>query len=215
MTSDKNLEYNDFFSNSEMDGLQSNDGIIVLGATTQKGYLDQALLRPGRFDTKVKVILPDIRGRRDILELFLSKVKYVSSIDIDKIAKMTNGFSGAELQILINKAAIRAAQLNKEHVTMAEVEYAKSRVRDEEDIRKEEMLKNMQRSHQKKEIVPEDIQVRFDDVKGCDKAKQELQDIAELLMNPEKISALGGSLPKGVLLSGKSIAWIKIGKSAF
>ena len=172
------------------------------------------MLRPGRFDTKVKVILPDIGGRKDILELFLSKVKYVSSIDIDKIAKMTNGFSGAELQILINKAAIRAAQLNKEHVTMAEVEYAKSRVRDEEDIRKEEMLKNMQRSHQKKEIVPEDIQVRFDDVKGCDEAKKELQDIVEFLMNPEKISALGGRLPKGVLLSGNSIAWIKIGKSA-
>ena len=55
------------------------------------------------------------------------------------------------------------------------------------------------------EIVPEDIQVRFDDVKGCDEAKQELQDIVEFLMNPEKISALGGRLPKGVLLSGKSV----------
>ena len=57
------------------------------------------------------------------------------------------------------------------------------------------------------EIVPEDIQVRFDDVKGCDEAKHELQNIVESLMNPEKISALGGRLPKGVLLSGKSIAW--------
>ena len=130
---------------SEMDGFQSNDGIIVLGATNRQADLDQALLRPGRFDTKVEVILPDIRGRRDILELYLSKVKYISSIDIEKIARMTVGFSGADLQNLINTAAVRAAQLDKEHVTMAEVEYAhdkqvmgtdhKSRVRDEEDIR--------------------------------------------------------------------------------
>ena len=130
---------------SEMDGFQSNDGIIVLGATNRQADLDQALLRPGRFDTKVEVILPDIRGRRDILELYLSKVKYISSIDIEKIARMTVGFSGADLQNLINTAAVRAAQLDKEHVTMAEIEYAhdkqvmgtdhKSRVRDEEDIR--------------------------------------------------------------------------------
>ena len=197
-----------------MDGLQSNDGIIVLGATTQKAYLNQALLRPGRFDTKVKVTLPDIRGRRDILQLYLSKVKYVSSIDIDMIARMTDGFSRADLQNLINKAAIRAAQLDKKHVTMAEVEYAKSRVRDEEDIRKGVRFNINAKSPQNNEIVPEDIKVRFDDVKGCDEAKQELQDIVAFLMNPEKISALGGRLPKGVLLSGKSIAWVKIGKSA-
>ena len=62
----------------------------------------------------------------------------------------------------------------------------------------------------RKEIVPDDNQVRFDDVKGCDEAKQELQVIVELLMNPEKIGALGGRLPKGVLLLGKAIAWITI-----
>ena len=65
-----------------------------------------------------------------------------------------------------------------------------------------------------KEIFPDDNRVRLDGVKGCDEAKQELQDIVAFLMNPEKISALGGRLPKGVLLSGNSIAWIKIGKSA-
>ena len=196
-----------------MDGFQSNDGIIVLGATKRPAFLDQALLRTGRFDTKVEVILPDSRGRRDILELYLSKVKYISSIDIDKIAGMTDGYSGADLQNLINTAAIRAAQLDKEHVTMTEVEYAKSRLGDKEDIRKGGRFNNDARSLQKNEIVPEDIKVRFDDVKGCDEAKQELQDIVAFLMNPDKISALGGRLPKGVLLSGKSNAWIKIGKS--
>ena len=64
-----------------------------------------------------------------------------------------------------------------------------------------------------KEFVPDDNQVRFDDVKGCDEAKQELQVIVELFMKPEKIGALGGRLPKGVMLLGKAIAWINIGKS--
>jgi len=130
---------------SEMDGFRANEGIIVLGATNRPSELDKALLRPGRFDTKVEVTNPDIKGRKAILELYLSKVKYSSSLDVDRIAQRTVGFSGADLQNLVNTAAVRAAQKNREHVTMSEIEYAydkqvmgtdlKSRVRDAEDIK--------------------------------------------------------------------------------
>ena len=107
-----------------MDGFRANEGIIVLGATNRPSELDKALLRPGRFDTKVEVTNPDIKGRKAILELYLSKVKYSSSLDVDRIAQRTVGFSGADLQNLVNTAAVRAAQKNREHVTMSEIEYA-------------------------------------------------------------------------------------------
>lgn len=130
---------------SEMDGFRSNEGIIILGATNRPKDLDQALLRPGRFDTRVNVVSPDIKGRKEILELYFKKVKVSTTIDMDKIAKRTVGFSGADLQNLVNTAAVKAAQRGLECITMAEVEFAydkqvmgtdlRSRVRDEEDIK--------------------------------------------------------------------------------
>ena len=130
---------------SEMDGFVSNEGVIVMGATNRAEELDKALLRPGRFDTRVTVPKPDMKGRRDILELYLSKIKHDASVDIDKLAKMTVGFSGADLENVVNTAAIRAAVEAKEYVTMSEFEYShdkhilgtdwKSRVRDQEDLR--------------------------------------------------------------------------------
>ncbi len=110
-----------------MDGFVSNEGVIVLGATNRAEELDKALLRPGRFDTRVRtlqcpygevkitafvqvtVTKPDIKGRREILELYLSKIKHDSSVNVDKLAKMTVGFSGADLENVVNMAAIRAA----------------------------------------------------------------------------------------------------------
>merc|ERR1719154_409775 len=107
---------------SEMDGFISNEGVIVLGATNRADDLDQALLRPGRFDTQVQVNNPDVTGRIQILELYLSKIKHDDSVDIESIAKRTMGFSGADLQNLVNTAAIRAAVDCKEWVSMAEFE---------------------------------------------------------------------------------------------
>jgi len=129
---------------SEMDGFMSNEGVIVLGATNRSEDLDQALLRPGRFDTQVTVGNPDIKGRREILLLYLSKIKHDDSVDLEKLAKMTVGFSGADLQNMVNTAAIRAAVDGKEWVSMAEFEYShdkhvlgtdwKSRVRERSDL---------------------------------------------------------------------------------
>lgn len=123
----------------------SNEGVIVLGATNRATELDKALLRPGRFDTRVTVPKPDMKGRKDILKLYLGKVKHDASVDIDKLAKMTVGFSGADLENMVNTAAIRAAVEGKEWVAMSEFEYShdkhvlgtdwKSRVRHQEDLR--------------------------------------------------------------------------------
>lgn len=94
---------------SEMDGFKANEGVIVIGATNRTSDLDKALLRPGRFDTQVTVGLPDVKGRTEIIELYLDKIKASTEIDVDTIAKRTSGFSGADVQNLVNTAAIRAA----------------------------------------------------------------------------------------------------------
>jgi len=130
---------------SEMDGFMSNEGVIVLGATNRSEDLDNALLRPGRFDTQVAVTNPDIKGRREILDLYLSKIKHDDSVDVEKLAKMSVGFSGADLQNMVNTAAIRAAVECKDWVSMIDFEYShdkqifgsdwKSRVRDKEDLK--------------------------------------------------------------------------------
>lgn len=130
---------------AEMDGFLPNEGVVVLGATNRAEDLDKALLRPGRFDTQVVVPTPDMKGRKEILILYLSKIKHDNSVDVDKLAKMTVGFSGADLENMVNTAAIRAAVDGKEWVTMSEFEYShdkhvlgtdwKSRVRDKEDLK--------------------------------------------------------------------------------
>ena len=94
---------------SEMDGFLSNEGVIVLGATNRADDLDRALLRPGRFDTQVEVPAPDMKGRREILTLYLGKIKHDASVNVNTLAKMTVGFTGADLENMVNTAAIRAA----------------------------------------------------------------------------------------------------------
>jgi len=129
---------------SEMDGFMSNEGVIVLGATNRVDVLDPAILRPGRFDTQVQVPNPDIKGRIEILKLYLSKIKHDNSVNVEKLAKLTRGFSGADLFNMVNISAIRAAVDGKEFVSMAEFEEShdkivlgtdwKSRVRDKVDL---------------------------------------------------------------------------------
>ena len=82
-----------------MDGFVSNEGVIVLGATNMRDHLDKALLRPGRFDNQVEVGKPDVKGRREILGLYMSKIKHDDSIDVESIASRTTGFAGADLQV--------------------------------------------------------------------------------------------------------------------
>ncbi|XP_055706966.1 ATP-dependent zinc metalloprotease YME1L isoform X4 [Phlebotomus papatasi] len=112
---------------SEMDGFHQNEGVIVLGATNRRDDLDQALLRPGRFDVEVVVPTPDFGGRREILTLYLAKILH-KDIDIDTLARGTTGFTGADLENMVNQAALRAAIDGAEVVTMKHLESARDKV---------------------------------------------------------------------------------------
>ena len=113
----------------EMDGFETDKGIIVVAATNRPDVLDPALLRPGRFDRTITIDLPDVKGREAILQVHARKVKIAPSVDLSIIARGTPGFSGAELEAVINEAAIAAAMHNREWVTQADLDEARDKVR--------------------------------------------------------------------------------------
>jgi len=112
----------------EMDGFETNEGIILLAATNRPDVLDPALLRPGRFDRRVIVDRPDYKGRKEILSLYIKDKPIDDSIDVDVLARRTPGFTGADIENLVNEAAILAARKNKEVIEMQECEEAIDRV---------------------------------------------------------------------------------------
>lgn len=112
----------------EMDGFESNEGVILIAATNRPDVLDPALLRPGRFDRRVVVPRPDLKGRFGILKVHAKKTPLDSKVDLEVIARGTPGFAGADLEILVNEAALHAARLNKEQVDMSDFEFAKDKV---------------------------------------------------------------------------------------
>lgn len=112
---------------SEMDGFQQNEGVIVLGATNRREDLDQALMRPGRFDVEVMVPTPDFTGRKEIITHYLGKV-LSKDINVDMLARGTTGFTGADIENMINQAALRAAIEGAEVVAMRHVENARDKV---------------------------------------------------------------------------------------
>jgi cell division protease FtsH len=112
----------------EMDGFESNDGVILVAATNRPDVLDPALLRPGRFDRRVVVGLPDIRGREEILRVHIKKVPVSEDTNLNVLARGTPGFSGADLANMVNEAALSAARVNRKQVTMYDFELAKDKV---------------------------------------------------------------------------------------
>jgi len=112
----------------EMDGFESNEGVILIAATNRPDVLDPALLRPGRFDRQVVVDRPDVNGREGILKVHTKKIKTCESVDLDKLARGTPGFSGADLANLVNEAALLAARARKDCVENIDFELAKDKV---------------------------------------------------------------------------------------
>jgi cell division protease FtsH len=112
----------------EMDGFDSNSGVIIVAATNRPDVLDPALLRPGRFDRRVVVQAPDLRGRHEILKVHTRKVPLSPNVDLEKIARGTPGFAGADLENLVNEAALVAARKTRELVEMFDFEWAKDKV---------------------------------------------------------------------------------------
>ncbi len=112
----------------ELDGFETSEGVIVISATNRPDVLDPALLRPGRFDRQVVVPVPDVKGREEILKVHAKKVPLAEDVDISVLAKGTPGFSGADLENLVNEAALLAARANKTKVDMSDFEKAKDKV---------------------------------------------------------------------------------------
>ncbi len=112
----------------EMDGFEDNDGVIIIAATNRPDVLDPALLRPGRFDRQVIVPVPDVKGREKILEIYGKKTKLAADVDMAVIARGTPGFSGADLENLVNEAALMAARENRNEVDSELLERAKDKV---------------------------------------------------------------------------------------
>ena len=113
---------------TEMDGFGANEGIIIIAATNRPDVLDPALLRPGRFDRQVTVNLPDVKGRKEILEVHAKNKIFAKNVKLENIAARTIGFSGADLENLLNEAALLAVRRNKQSITMAEIDEAHDRV---------------------------------------------------------------------------------------
>ena len=112
----------------EMDGFEGNDGVIIIAATNRPDVLDPALLRPGRFDRQVIVPVPDVKGREKILQIYGKKTKLAADVDMEVIARGTPGFSGADLENLVNEAALMAARENRSEVDVELLERAKDKV---------------------------------------------------------------------------------------
>jgi cell division protease FtsH len=112
----------------EMDGFDTTEGVILVAATNRPDVLDPALLRPGRFDRQVVVNQPDLRGRSEILKVHTKKVPIAANVELEKIARGTPGFSGADLENLVNEAALWAARQNKNEVGVVDFEMAKDKI---------------------------------------------------------------------------------------
>jgi cell division protease FtsH len=112
----------------EMDGFESNEGVILIAATNRPDVLDPALLRPGRFDRQVVVPVPDVKGREEILKVHSQKTPLAEDVNLALLARGTPGFTGADLENLVNEAALLAARLGKERIEMADLEQAKDKV---------------------------------------------------------------------------------------
>jgi cell division protease FtsH len=113
----------------EMDGFESSDQVIVIAATNRPDVLDPALTRPGRFDRQIRVPLPDLKGRLDILKIYLEKVQSGADVDPERLARGTAMFSGADLEAIVNEAAIAATMAGKDHIDQGDLEEARDKVR--------------------------------------------------------------------------------------
>ena len=172
---------------TEMDGFDTNSGIIVLAATNRADILDKAMLRSGRFDRQIYIGTPSRQDRIDIFKVHLRKAKIDGSVDFDELSSMTAGMSGADIANICNEATLLAARHGKKAVQQPDFVEAIDRVSRTLD-KPERMTKT----------------VTFADVAGMAKPKSAVREVIDYLKNPEKYTRLGGKIPRGVLLVGPS-----------
>lgn len=177
----------------ELDGI-GRSNVITIGATNTEQSLDPAFMRSGRFDRKSYIGLPDAEARKKIFAKYLNGIKLASEPDLDKLAKQTTNFSGADIAATINEAAIIAVRSDKKHVEEVDLEQAVDRISVTAGHKLNTYGMNMAR-------VP-DIDVRLADIKGMEEAMAEAAEVVALLKNSDKIRETGMKAPKGVLLVG-------------
>ena len=178
----------------ELDGF-SRSNVITIGATNNEQSLDPAFMRSGRFDRKVYVTLPDAPARKIIFTQYLKTIKLASEPDLEKLAKQTTNFSGADIAAAVNEAAILAVRYKKKHVEESDLEEAVERISVTAGHKLNTHGMNMSR-------VP-DIDVRLSDLKGMEEAKAEAAEVVALLKHADRVQASGLKAPKGVLLVGR------------
>ncbi len=171
-----------------------NKGIFLIGATNRLESLDGALLRPGRFDRQVYVRLPSLDDRKEIVAYLIKKLKHSNDIDIADIAQKTSGFSGAELDAMLNESAIFAGKNKKLEVDVESIEYAIKKI----SLFERDPSPNLQI----KILSPYEIKTSFADIAGMNQSKQEVKDIIDYLKEPNKYKEIGAKIPKGILIYG-------------
>lgn len=177
----------------ELDGFSASN-VVTIGATNNEGSLDPAFMRAGRFDRKAYVSLPDADARKKILEKYLSEVKVGTTPDLDKLAKLTTNFSGADIAATVNEAAIIAVRKGRNVVEPEDFDQAVDRLSVTAGHKLNTHGMNLSR-------MP-DLDVTLDDVKGMEEAKGEAYEVVQMLTNMDKIQQLGLKSPKGILLVG-------------
>ncbi|HUP68188.1 MAG TPA: ATP-dependent zinc metalloprotease FtsH [Acidimicrobiales bacterium] len=184
---------------AEMDGFSPSEGILVVAATNRPDVLDQALLRPGRFDRTVGLSLPDEAARLDMLSTHAKGKVLGDDVDLGAIANKAIGLSGADLANVMNEGALLAARAKKSVISQKELEDALQRNLEAPEDRKKLALRGGRSIG--KRFTDKD-RVTFADVAGQEAAVAELREVKEFLANPERFTSLGAAVPKGVLLFG-------------
>lgn len=183
---------------AEMDGFSPAEGIIVLGATNRPDVLDQALLRPGRFDRTIALERPDEAARLDILALHAKGKRLDPGVDLEAIARRAIGLTGADLANVLNEGALLAARAGHEAISQAHLDGALQRILEAPE--RQRRLSLRERSVATRFTAEQ--RVTFADVAGVDEAVEELAEVRDYLANPERFAAAGARLPRGILLSG-------------
>jgi len=183
---------------AEMDGFSPSDGIIVVAATNRPDVLDQALLRPGRFDRTIGLERPDEVARLAILSVHARNKPLDPAVELSAIARLAIGMTGADLAAVMNEAALLAARAQKPVISQLELERALQQILQAPERQRRLALR--QRSVAKRFAADE--RATFADVAGADDAIAELVEVREYLADPERFAAMGARVPRGILLAG-------------
>ncbi len=190
---------------TEMDGMDpsKNNGVVVIGASNRIQAIDPAVLRPGRLDRHIKLEIPNLGERAEVLSVHLRDIKLNPEVTPQAIAQITSGFSGAELANLVNEAALAATKARKPEVGLNDFVEAKNRV--VQAAQKYEQAKNSAQDLNKGVVVlrAQQMTTKFSDLAGLKEVKDEIKDIVDYLHNPNAFGRLGAKPPKGILLYGE------------